>query len=241
MNCHSGKRYISFFEIIGFKSWIEIEGSKNVFDYVKGYLNMMIESSLPNAKVNADMSVDVEVNLIDFAHFANTVIFYSKDDSSNSFEALVKSSTEFINVVMAGVSIMTKGTIAYGEFYVDMETNTYIGQALVDAYSLNSEVDWMGLCLDETVINTDDFTSFINKNPKLIRKSLTATLNRGIYPLAINWADKKYLKDISFNAIRSLDQCLERRRKELVDDQEEIENISRKVNLTKEFLLQFQS
>ena len=61
MDCYEGKRYVAFFDILGFKSWIKTDGSKKVFEYVKGYLDMMTKSSLPEATVNADMSVNFEI------------------------------------------------------------------------------------------------------------------------------------------------------------------------------------
>jgi hypothetical protein len=156
MDCYSGNRYVAFFDILGFKSWIEQKGSLEVFNYVKGYLDMMIKSSMPGATVNSDMSVNLEVQNVDYIYFSDTIVYYTKDDTYESFESLVRVASEFVNVFISGVSYMVRGAIAHGEFYVDSETNSYIGQALIDAYQLEESIDWLGLCLDDTVLHTEN-------------------------------------------------------------------------------------
>ena len=32
-----GKRFVAFFDILGFSSWVESVGSKEVFTYVRGF------------------------------------------------------------------------------------------------------------------------------------------------------------------------------------------------------------
>ncbi|MDX1939017.1 MAG: hypothetical protein SFU99_00615 [Saprospiraceae bacterium] len=208
---------------------------------MKGYLNLMMEASLPDAVVKEDLSVEVKINQVDFVHFANTVVFYSKDDTFESFEAFIKSSTEFINVVMSGVSLMIRGAIAFGEFYVDMETNSYIGRALIDAHLLNTEINWMGLCFDKTAVETQNFDLFQEKFPRLINLSLSKTDKTNIFPPAVNWADKNYLNDINFDALKSLDACLERRSTELKERIEELNEIEKMIQKTKEFIIYCES
>ena len=64
-----GNRYVAFFDILGFKNWVETEGSWNVFVYIRGFMNLMIRASMPKRVVNADMSVDLEPSIISYINF----------------------------------------------------------------------------------------------------------------------------------------------------------------------------
>lgn len=231
MNCSDGERYVGFFDIIGFKSWVAIDGSKSVFEYIKGYLDMMIKQSLPGAIVNSDLSVEYEVKYVDYVFFSDSIVFYSKDNSYESLHSLITACNSFMNVFISGVSYLTRGGIAYGEFYSDMETNSYVGQALIDAYILEENIDWLGVCFDKSIEQTAAFNKFKVEYPHLIFKSLTPLKSSNEYPYSINWADNEKLEDgtifqlpekyerlnqgISFNSFKSLDDCLTRRITEL--------------------------
>lgn len=252
MNCNNGKRFVSFFDILGFKSWIEVDGSKEVFKYVKGYLDMMIKSSLPNAIVNSDMSVEFEVQNVDFVYFSDSIIFYSKDDTEESFKALITASNTFMNVFNCGVSYMLRGAMAYGEFYADDETRSYVGQALIDAYQLEEETNWLGFSFHSSVLETNVFQNFFENNQHLIFKSLIPTTKTNDYPFALNWADNsrcengdyyqlnsKYFRineGISFNVYKSLQDCLIRRKKELELKPDELRKVEIRISNTLDFI-----
>jgi hypothetical protein len=57
MLVEDGKRYVAFFDLLGFSAWLDAEGSAEVFTYVRGFLNLMIRAGLPGSVVHPDMSV----------------------------------------------------------------------------------------------------------------------------------------------------------------------------------------
>lgn len=253
MNCYEGKRYVVFCDILGFKSWIQAEGSKEVFNYVKGYLDMMIKASMPGATVNADMTVNYTEEHISYIYFSDSIVFYSKDDSYDSFKSLMIAANAFMNTFITGVSYMVRGGIAYGEFYVDTETNSYIGQALIDAYALEESINWLGLCFEQSVVDTPNFSKFQQEYPGIIHPSLVPTLRTNLRPYALNWADNGRDKNgvatprfpkpenrlnsgSSFDAYESLRVCLERRKKEIGDNPIELRKVEERINNTIAFI-----
>ncbi len=148
---------------------------------------------------------------------------------------------------------MVRGCISYGEFYVDTETNSYIGQALIDAYELEESINWLGLCFDKPAVETENFSKFQHEYPHIIHKSLVPTLKTNLYPYALNWADnskdkngaiipkpyetyKSLNEGISFNAYKSLNNCLERRTKEIIDNPKELEKVTERIENTIKFI-----
>ena len=118
-----GKRFVAFFDILGFSSWVESVGSKEVFTYVRGFLNLMVRSSLPGSVVNPDMSVELKKSDIGYINFSDSILFYSVDDSYQCLKTMLKICGEFMNIVICGPSRMLRGAIAHGEFYADPKAN----------------------------------------------------------------------------------------------------------------------
>ena len=106
-----GKRFVAFFDILGFSSWVENIGSKEVFIYVRGFLNLMVRSSLPGSIVNPDMSVELCKSDIGYINFSDSILFYSVDDSYQCLKTMLKICGEFMNVVICGPSRMLRGAI----------------------------------------------------------------------------------------------------------------------------------
>lgn len=94
-----GKRFVAFFDILGFGSWVENEGSKKVFTYVRGFLNLMVRSSLSGSTVHQDMSVDIQKSDIGYINFSDSIVFYSRDDSYHCLKAMLRICGEFMGIV----------------------------------------------------------------------------------------------------------------------------------------------
>lgn len=233
-----GKRFVAFFDLLGFGAWVESSGSKEVFTYVRGFLNLMVRSSLPGSVVHEDMSVDIEESNIGYINFSDSVVFYSRDDSYDCLKTMLFVCGEFMNIVICGPSRMLRGAIARGEFYVDPEVNAYVGQALIDAYRLEERQDWLGLSLHESVERLPDFNRALDDHKGFIVRSLVPLLKSEDKPYCINWANKKFI-DASFNALRGLEDSYRRGLKALQGNPKELDKLKRRYKSTKEFLIHY--
>ena len=200
----SGTRYVAFFDILGFSSWLESSGSLEVFTYVRGFLNLMIRASLPGSIVHPDMSVTVENTSIAFINFSDSIVFYTRDDSKECLDTMLQVAGEFMNVVITGPSRMVRGGIAHGDFYADPDSNAYVGQALVDAYRLEGAQDWLGCSIHASVAELRQFEALRREYPNFIVPALTPLRGTDQFLFCLNWADKEYFKGTSFNAEKGL-------------------------------------
>jgi hypothetical protein len=231
-----GKRFVAFFDILGFSSWVKNIGSKEVFTYVRGFYNLMVRSSLPGSIVNQDMSVDLQKSNIGYINFSDSILFYSVDDSYECPKTMLRVCGEFMNVVICGPSRMLRGAIAYGEFYADPKANAYVGKALIDAINLEGEQDWIGLSLHKSMQKVKDFDKAKKEHMGYIVKSLVPLKNNPTeLPLCINWANKKYL-NASFNAMKSIELCYKRGFESLKENPKELIKLKRRIKNTKNFL-----
>lgn len=233
-----GERFVAFFDILGFGSWVESDGSKDVFTYVRGFLNLMIRSSMPGSVVHPDMSVDVPESNLGYVAFSDSIVFYSRDDSYDCLKTMLTVCGEFINLVICGPSRMIRGAIAHGEFYVDPQANAYVGKALIDAYRLEGAQDWLALSLHDSLVALPLFMRALAEHPGYIVRPLVPLRNSKEMPYCINWANKHYLNP-EFNARRSLVVCYRRGLRALRGNHEELEKLKRKVKYTREFLVHY--
>ena len=230
-----GKRFVAFFDILGFGSWIKNDGSMAVFTYVRGFLNLMVRASLPGSVVHPDMSVDVPKSNLGYVTFSDSIVFYSRDDSYDCLKTMLAVCGEFMNSVICGPSRMVRGAIAHGEFFVDPEANAYVGQALIDAYSLEGRQDWLALSLHDTLTAIPVFPRALEEFQGFIVRPLVPLHDSEEMPYCINWANKTYI-NADFNAIRSLEVCNRRSRIALRGNRKELQKLRRRVKNTKDFL-----
>ncbi|OQX18457.1 MAG: hypothetical protein BWK75_06635 [Candidatus Altiarchaeales archaeon A3] len=202
-----GNRYVAFFDILGFSNLVETEGSKEVFIYTRGFLDLMIRSSMPKSVVNPDMSVDLKPSIISYINFSDSIVYYSLDDSYEAFRTMLKVCANFINVVICGPTRMIRGALSHGEFYADPENNAYVGKALIDAYQLEKDQEWLGVSLHSSIENTANFIRAQKEFSHLIVRSLVPLKGSSNKPFCLNWIDQDVIIG-SFNVLKSLDDCL---------------------------------
>jgi len=236
MLVESGNRFVAFFDLLGFSSWLGADGSAEVFTYVRGFLNLMIRASLHGSVVHPDMSVTLENSDIGFINFSDSIVFYSRDDSDACFDTILKVCGEFLNGVICGPSRMLRGAISHGEFYADPSANAYVGQALIDAYHLESRQDWLGCSFHPSVVALPQFDRAQQKSPNYIVPALVPLRGSTVIPYCLNWADKRQFHYLSFNAERGLAECEERARNSLRDNPAELAKLEIRMKHTREFI-----
>lgn len=239
MLVEDGKRFVAFFDLLGFSAWLEAEGSAEVFTYVRGFLNLMIRAGLPGSVVNPDMSVTLGQSDIGFINFSDSIVFYSRDDSDACFQTMLKVSGEFMNGIITGPSRMLRGAMAHGDFFADPETNAYVGQALVDAYRLEGRQDWLSFSFHDSVVARPDFQTALARYPNYIVKALVPLRGSTVIPYCLNWADSRQFRHLSFNTQRGLDDCERRARMALRDNPLEVAKLDLRMKHTREFIFHY--
>ena len=89
---------------------------------------------------------------------SDSVILYSKDDSKDSLEALIKLTREICENEFIDNNILMRGAIAKGEFdkvpakeISSLEKGLIVGEAYIDAYVGEGSIKVMGIILSEDV------------------------------------------------------------------------------------------
>jgi len=82
--------------------------------------------------------------------FSDTIVIFSRSDEDADAYAMVLLVTEiFTRALYYGVPL--RGGIAHGRFLFNFDYNLFAGPALVRAYQLSEEAQWLGIRVDEAI------------------------------------------------------------------------------------------
>lgn len=168
------KRFIAYFDYLGFKEFIE----NNDLDYQKKVVNENfrdIEAALGHGKLkNASHGVvsDFSKSQINCINFSDTIVFFTNDTTKTSLVEILKVAYEF-NWKTNMFCFPVRGVILLDEMiFINYEQknegggiyniNSVYGKGLVKAYLRAEEQNWAGTVLDESFI--DEITNKIQNS-----------------------------------------------------------------------------
>lgn len=160
------KRFVAYFDYLGFKDFIE----KNDLEYQKRIMNNIfrdIESALGQGETrdgkNGGVVADLGKTTLNVINFSDTVIFWTNDDSEESFQELLKVAYRF-NYQATTFFFPARGTIVLDEMehaaysYKNeaggaYHINSVYGKGLVKAHLKSDAQQWSGAVIEEEVID----------------------------------------------------------------------------------------
>ena len=133
-------RFVAFFDILGFKELVLRSTHSEIFKSLLSIsdLRKQINPQITEKDFSNDKNKPIEI-----ITFSDSVIIFSKNDSVETFKVFIES----LNWVFARIietEIPVKGAFAHGEVSVDVEKQIYFGQALIDSFQLQEDVDYFG-------------------------------------------------------------------------------------------------
>lgn len=168
--------YIAHFDILGFKSRMDNDdGSLPIF-ILKETIDEIIEGLQKGIQNFSDS--------IEYTHYADTFIIYSKTEDSSGYPALVRAAKNLITSCILN-RLPARGAIAYGEVSFGHDDRIIIGKAALESYTYCEDQDWIGLLLAPTAcrqlksIGIEPIRhGFINKDVEL---KTSALRNKYVY------------------------------------------------------------
>ncbi len=128
----NGNCWVVHFDILGFSKMVE-----KLRDWV-------VEE-----KYKKTLEIGKESNIkCKFRFFSDSFIFYTSDDSPDSFDDIETTSSLFFHAMFLE-RIPMRGCLSWGQFYADEENGIFFGPALIDAYDWAEGQNWIGFVLSE--------------------------------------------------------------------------------------------
>jgi len=144
-NIIDGNRWVSYFDILGFKKLMENFPTLYVRDVLKQALD-------------AGRKCKIKCK---FVFFSDTFIFYTDNDSQESFACIEAASSLFFHEMFLGrEKIPMRGCLNIGRFCTDEKNRIFLGPAFIEAHDCAEGQDWIGLVLSEKVRETLESPEF---------------------------------------------------------------------------------
>lgn len=159
-------KYVAFLDILGFRNRIRGLKAEEAKDLIRAFSRTIFDifNEKNSNKKNSDSKINGYI-------VSDSVILYSKDDSKDSLEALIKLTREICEKEFIENSILIRGAIEKGEFdkvpaeeRLDLEKGLIVGEAYIKAYLVedSGSVKAMGVILSEDVY--EDIKDILNPN-----------------------------------------------------------------------------
>ena len=155
MNLQPSTVFVGMFDVLGFKALREQKGTAGLHQqYTRGILPAIQHSAAGKSKSTVIDGQNVLVpdftgTTLRYRVFSDTVIYFSPDDSFESFVNIVNSAFSLLQYGFAGGQSPFRGAIGWGDLIEDSR-GILLGSAIEDAYIGESSQAWAGAMLTAT-------------------------------------------------------------------------------------------
>lgn len=180
-------RFVIFLDIMGFKDRVARSTPETLYseltDFNKDITNIINSSKNIKTRKRAkkeDSSSEVtliksdeELNEIILTQFSDSIVIFSSDNSQENLLAISEVATQIMKVAINRPKpIPLKGALAEGVITCDTTKQLFFGQALIDAYLLEENVQYYGIVVHHTAEKSvKDSNSDLFKNVSVPLKS----------------------------------------------------------------------
>lgn len=156
-------RTVAYLDILGFK---DILGK-----YPYSRIGEVYFTAITKAK--EDIKIWVEIfghtyKPCDVYSFSDSIVIFSPDNSKEGFLSVVLHVKNIMQNLIV-LQLPVRGAIAFGEIFLRSDPLIFLGEGYMRALELESQQEWMGVSIDESV--EENFTDFFEKD------NLISTIN----------------------------------------------------------------
>ncbi len=204
-----GKRFVVFLDIMGFKERVARNSADDLYKELTAFNRDIVKiiSSVSNVETErggeqegfsdaALISNDAQ-DAIMLAQFSDSIVLFSNDDSPRSLQMISRVAA---GIMMSAIHrekpIPLKGALAEGHITCDMSKQLFFGQALIDAYLLEENVQYYGIIVHHSAEET----------VKNMQSDLFANLKSPLKSGFIEHYNILWWKDSTANALEGLDR-----------------------------------
>ncbi|KAF0198382.1 MAG: hypothetical protein FD166_1435 [Bacteroidetes bacterium] len=146
----TANRFICFIDIMGFKNMVMRNSHAEIY-------KLLLTLSKLRTIAEEEFSFDNQKDSLKSVSFSDSIIIFTKDDSIDCFEAITSASNFLFSKAME-FEIPMKGALAHGELSINITSQVFFGQPLIDAYLLEEEIAFYGIVVHDTL------EKFLNNN-----------------------------------------------------------------------------
>jgi hypothetical protein len=192
----TSKRFIAFFDIMGFKEMVMRENHDKILNMMKELKKFIssIEScysGIPGkgGKIKTKF-IEERVQTV---LFSDSILIFTDSGTKEMAESLIYHCNLFIQYC-AKSKIPIKGALSFGKFTSDFNQSIFLGQPLIDAFLLQEELQMYGAILDFNIERKLKELKFDFPNSNELIKYKAPTKSGKINHYCLNWVNDKDFK-----------------------------------------------
>lgn len=159
-------RFVAFLDLLGFKDKVMRKTHDKIYEELTkiSKLRDLVENKSVLKKKKRFFDSDVYV-----VSFSDSIVIFSKNDSFENFEYfLIALRAIFSNSIRANIAL--KGGFAHGEISLNKTEQIYFGQAIIDAYLMEEDVNYLGVVADSSIDNYLNLNKTLSEESKIVNK-----------------------------------------------------------------------
>jgi hypothetical protein len=183
------KRFVAFIDILGFKDLVSKNNHAEIYEQLSkiSKTKKFLENIAENGKI-LEKYKDAEIYIVSFSD--SIVIFSKNDDINNFYFFLLAVRWLFAKTIEAKIPI--KGGLAHGEVSLNKSEQIYFGQAIIDAFMMEEDVNYIGVVAHNTIdnyinINKIELQKTRDKLSEVLFEDKTPLKCGNINHLNLNW------------------------------------------------------
>jgi len=161
-------RFVLYLDIMGFKERVARNSMEDLLDELSAFnkkitdiINSVnktadngegiITDDSSEAQSSSDIVTDDQRATIECVQFSDSIILFSKSNSENDLVAITNAAKEIMfTAITMDKPIPLKGSLAEGDVVSDLSKQLFFGQALIDAFILEEDVQCYGIVVHHT-------------------------------------------------------------------------------------------
>ena len=179
------QRFVAHIDILGMSSLVAKDPK----------LAWLLLSSLTEAR---DQAHNSEITFLDTATriaapdqvravtFSDTIVLFSKGNDLVDLRTTVIVTTELLNKALH-LCVPIRAGIAVGTFFFNLEKSMYAGPALIEAYHLGEQAQWIGIATSEEVYRRANDAEFKSGESSVVVKTYIPVEGGTTDGYAVNW------------------------------------------------------
>ena len=118
--------------------------------------------------------------------FSDTIVLFSKGTTLVDLRTIVVLTTEVLNKALH-LCVPIRAGIAVGTFFFNLDKSMYAGPALIEAYHLGEEAQWIGITTSEEVFRRAQEAEFKSGESSVVIRSYIPVEGGRRDGYAVNW------------------------------------------------------
>lgn len=181
----SNRRFVAHIDILGMRAmmrrdaetaWKVLSGLANVRDHLSrlqlGYIETARQEML-GERVMAVM-------------FSDTIVLFTKSESDDDLQAILIALGEFIHKAMLSLVPIRAG-LSGGQFFFNIKESMYAGPALIDAYELGENAQWLGIVTTKKIHEQSCQAGFKSGSADIVIVTDIPTKTGVVSGFAVDW------------------------------------------------------